>query len=505
MLWSDKLRREIVFRIIAVVLLIIILIPFFSIIDLIIKEGITYNEILNIRRIKLLLKSAALSLSVVLVSLFISFNFLIYIIKKLRKYSFIIIAGVFTLFIISPYIHALSWIKLFGLGGFGFLKTLIVLSTYYSTINILVLSAGFNNIDTTYIDSARIYKEDESIIYHIIFKMLKPYWISSSALIFILVMSDFSIPSLFQLKTYGLEIFTYYTSGTSFTKIIYISTPLILINVAALVLIVKYSKKMEFKKGGSNLFSNFYLNFNIFYRITTFISLLIIVLMFLVVFLNFIDSANLKLLYETFTSNTEEMKYSLKTAFIPSILSTIIVFILEKYSDKKLNKIFIAFPILISGSLLGISIINFFSKFKIYNNLIGSSTLLYYANTFKALPFVYFVLKGTLETKDDNLLSSGLIYERNWLRRLIKIEIPYYIFPIFAGFYVGFGYLTGEIASSILLIPPGEQLVSLKIYSYLHYGSTGKISALGLIIILFFSMITILLVLIINRRRRFFR
>ena len=505
MLWSDKLRKEIFFRIIATAVLIIILIPFFSIFDLIIKEGITYNEILNIRRIKLLLKSAALSLSVVLVSLFISFNSLMYITKKLRKYAFIIIACVFTLFIISPYIHALSWIKLFGIGGFGFLKTLIVLSTYYSTINILILSAGFNNIDTNYIDSARIYKKDEGIIYHIIFKMLKPYWISSSALIFILVMSDFSIPSLFQLKTYSLEIFTYYTSGTSLTKIIYISIPLILINTVALIILVKYSKKMEFKKRGRNLLSNFNLDFNIFYKITTLLSLLVLALMFLVVFSNFVDSTNFKLLYETFTSNTEEMKYSLKAAFIPSILSTTIVFILEKYSNQKLTKILIVIPILISGSLLGIAIINFFSKFKIYSNLVGSGTLLYYANTFKALPFVYFVLKGTLETKDKNLLNSGLIYERNWLRRLIKIEIPYYLFPIFSGFYVGFGYLTGEIASSILLIPPGEQLISLKIYSYLHYGSTGKISALGLIIIVFFSSITVFLSLIINRKRRFFR
>ncbi len=505
MLWLDKFRKQIIFKIVTAVVLIIILIPFFSIIDLILKEGITYNEILNIRRIRLLTKSAALSLSVVLVSLFISFNALIYITKKLRKYSFFIISAVFTLFIISPYIHALSWIRVFGIGGFGFFKTLAVLSTYYSTINILILSAGFHNIDMSYIDSARIYKRDGSVVYHIIFKMLKPYWISSSALIFILVMSDFSIPSLFQLKTYSLEIFTYYTSGTSFSEIIYISLPLILINLAALSILIKYSKKMEFKKRGMNLFSNYNLEYNTFNKVAVFISSLIIAAMFLVVFLNFLDSSNFKLLYETFNSNTEEMMYSLKAAFIPSVFSTMIVFLLEKHSNEKLTKIFIIIPILISGSLLGISLINFFSRFNIYKSLIGSSTLLYYANTFKALPFVYFVLKGTLETKDENLLKSGMIYERNWVRRLIKIEIPYYIFPIFAGFYVGFGYLTGEIASSILLIPPGEQLLSLKIYSYLHYGSSGKISALGVIIILFFSTITICLALIINRKRRYFR
>jgi len=183
----------------------------------------------------------------------------------------------------------------------------------------------------------------------------------------------------------------------------------------------------------------------------------------------------------------------------------IIVFILEKYSSNKGVQIFLIIPILISGSLLGIALINFFSRFNIYSSLITSNTLLYYANTFKALPFVYFVLKGTLETKDQNLLNSGLIYEKNWIRRLIRIEIPYYIFPLLSGFYVGFGFLTGEIASSILLIPPGEQLISLKIYSYLHYGSSGKISALGLIIIFFFSITTICLGLIINRKRRYIR
>ena len=505
MLWLGKFINKLLLRVLTTLIEIIIIIPFFSIIELVAAEGVSCNDILNIRRINLLSKSVLLSLSVAFISLFISFNGLMYITKKFKKYAFLIIAGVFTLFIISPYIHALSWIKLLGIGSFSFLKTLLVLSTYYSTINILILSVGFYNIDKSYIDSARIYKKDGSVIYKIIFNMLKPYWISSSALIFILVMSDFSIPSLFQLKTYSLEIFTYFTSGTSFSQIIYISLPLVVLNLAALLILVNYSKKMEFKKRGVNLFSNFNLNFNPFYKVSTYMSAFVLLVMFLVIFLNFLYSANVNLLYETFISNTDEIKYSLKAAFIPSLLSVIIVFILEKYSSNKGVQIFLIIPILISGSLLGIALINFFSRFNIYSSLITSNTLLYYANTFKALPFVYFVLKGTLETKDQNLLNSGLIYEKNWIRRLIRIEIPYYIFPLLSGFYVGFGFLTGEIASSILLIPPGEQLISLKIYSYLHYGSSGKISALGLIIIFFFSITTICLGLIINRKRRYIR
>lgn len=505
MLSLDKFIKKILLKILIAGIVVIVFIPFLGIIDLVATEGIPYKEILNIRRMYLLLKSVLLSLSVAFISLFISFNGLMYITKKLKKYAFLIIGGIFTLFIISPYIHALSWIKIFGIGSFSFLKTLLVLSTYYSTINILILSVGFYNIDKSYIDSGRIYKKDGSVIYKIIFKMLKPYWISSSALIFILVMSDFSIPSLFQLKTYSLEIFTYYTSGTSFSQIIYISLPLVILNLAALIILINFSKKMEFKKRGVNLFSNFNLDFNLFYKVTTYMSAFVLLVMFLVIFLNFIYSANLNLVYETLISNTDEIKYSLKAALIPSLLSVIIVFILEKYSSNKGVQIFLIIPILISGSLLGIALINFFSRFNIYSSLITSNTLLYYANTFKALPFVYFVLKGTLETKDQNLLNSGLIYEKSWFRRLIRIEIPYYIFPLLSGFYVGFGFLTGEIASSILLIPPGEQLISLKIYSYLHYGSSGKISALGLIIIFFFSIITICLGLIINRKRRYIR
>ncbi len=505
MIWSGRSAKKILPKIFLGIIFLIIAIPFFSIVDLILKEKVSYQGILNIRTLKLLAKSVFLSLSVALLSLFISFNSLLFITKKLKKYAFSIIVVIFTLFIISPYIHALSWIKLVGIGRYSFLKTLLVLSSYYSTINLLVLSAGFYSIDMSYVDAGRIYRKDGSVIYNIIFKMLKSYWMSSSALIFILVMSDFSIPSLFQLKTYSLEIFTYYTSGRSFSEIVYRSLPLILLNLGALVILLKYSRNMEFKKQGSPLFFNFNLELNLFNKIKTYAGSLLLLTMFLLVFSNFIDSSNIDLLRETFLSNTKEMRYSFKAAFIPAILSSIIVFFLEKHSNKSLTKIFLMIPILISGSLLGISVINFFSRFDIYRELVNSNTLLYYANTFKALPFVYFALKGTLETKDDNLLKSGLIYEKNYFRRLVKIEIPYYMLPIFSGLYVGFGFLSGEIASSILLIPAGEQLLSLKIYSYLHYGSSGKISALGLIIVGFFSIISIILAFILNRKGRYFR
>ncbi len=468
-------------------------------------SGLPLIHLLNMRRLVLLLKSVCLGSLVALSSVAVGIFFLMLMAGRKYKHGYFLAALLLTFYMVSPYIHALSWLEIFNVGKYAFIKTCIVLSMYYLPLNIIVLALGLNSIDNEYVKMGRIYKKDDIVLFRIVLKMLKPYILSAMSLVFLLSLADFSVPSLFQLKTYSFEIFTAYSSGGSFGEVFVLSLPLIAVNLSAFIVLWVNSEKMSYEFKGSSVLKNFDFKLGLINRLFQFLSLILVVILMLVMVFNISKIININFLFDTVKDNTSEFLYSLYISSISAVISVILVFTLIRLQDSILSRLVIFSPMLLSGSIIGISMIGLFIKGDNYGYLLNNSILLLYSTIVKSIPIIYLVLRGSLDTMDNNLLRCGRVYQNNFFHRIIRIEIPLWGLHFAGAFFFGFSYAMGEISSSILLIPPGKQLVSLKIYSYLHYGSGSRISALGFIIILFFSLVTSLFIFITSRRRRYIR
>lgn len=492
-------------KILAPLMLIVIILPLLFLLYLTAGNDPASGIMINSRRILLLAKSVILGLSVSLVSFAISFYFSFFIFNYKKKNLYFLTCIILTFYLIAPYIHALSWLRFLNVGNYSYLKTLLVLSMYYIPLNTIVILMGLNSIDKDYINMAKVYKNDNVVLYKIIAGMLKPYALSVISLVFIFVISDFTVPSLFQFKTYSFEIFTIYTSGSSYAAVVLLSMPLFIINMIAFIVLFINSGKMSYFNSGASALRNISLKLNGFNKVNTLLSIIILLILSLVIFSNITRILDMKVLFNTLVENIDELLYSIKISFSSALIATIMVLFIINAYDNILIKFLILSPLLFTGSLMGISIIGFFIKFKNYGYLLNNDILIVYSNTIRSIPIIYFILKGSLDTQNKDSIDCGKLYQKNIIHRLINIDIPYFTVPIAIAFYVGFSNVFGEISSSILLLPPGKQLLSLKIYSYLHYGSGSKITALGFIVIIFFTIITLLILVFINRKRRFSR
>lgn len=468
-------------------------------------EGEMVPLVFNARRAWLLVKTVLLGINVSTVSFMIGFFFCVFLLRNKSKPAYILTALILTFYLISPYIHALSWLRFFSVGKLGYLKTVVVLTMYYVPLNILVVSIAFRSIDKDYLYAAKIYRKDSAVLYKILLRMLKPFAISIISLVFILVISDFSVPSLFQLKTYSFEVFTYYTSGATFKELVVMSLPLLIVNAFAFFILIFNSEKLSFISRGGSVLKNNAFKPGLITEILVALSLFGMVLLFGIILSNLFSILKWHTLIKTFFENRQELIYSIKISFVSAFLAATLLLYILSHHNHFLIKMVVMSPLLFPGALMGISMIAVFIQSPYYASLMEKDILLIYGNTIRALPIVYFLMKGSLETKDRHLIDCGKLYQRHLIHRLIHVDIPYFSIPFLGGLYVGFAYIFGEISSSILLVPPGQQLISLKIYSYLHYGSGSKISAIGLIIILFFTVVTSGVILLLNKKRRYIR
>lgn len=458
--------------------------------------------VLSFRHLRLLVQSAILAGLVAVVASGLGLIIVFYAKIKKTKTNHLMLVFLMTLYFISPYSHALSWIRLIGVGTHAFLKTGLTLSLYYLPLSVLLVWLGMQAIDAKYIHMAQVYRQNKTVVTHIIIKMLRPYLVTACTLIALFVLSDFSVASLFQYKTYSLEIYTTYSQGVSLKTLLYVALPLMGLMLGLALLLLKTIKRLSFKSAGQALYQHVNLSWRqgqkAFFRLVW----IGVGLAYLVILARLMP---LRHGLTTLVENGPVMAYSIALAAISALLTLILLLFLRKYLSVVAFQAFLLVPMVLPSGVVSVAVIKLFNGSEAYPWLVGTSILLTYANIIKVLPMMFLVFLASIETQHKGLLDSGLIYQKNTWQRLWHLEIPYFTLPLMATWLVGFASVFNDIGTTLLLIPPGKQTIALKIYSYLHYGSGDKIAALGAWVLGLFTLMSILLLGIIKSKRRFLR
>jgi ABC-type Fe3+ transport system permease subunit len=75
------------------------------------------------------------------------------------------------------------------------------------------------------------------------------------------------------------------------------------------------------------------------------------------------------------------------------------------------------------------------------------------------------------------------MHEAGWFTRLIHIDLPLARRGILICGVITFIFCSSELGATLLVIPPGQGTVALKIYTLMHYGSGPLVAALALLLI----------------------
>jgi len=87
----------------------------------------------------------------------------------------------------------------------------------------------------------------------------------------------------------------------------------------------------------------------------------------------------------------------------------------------------------------------------------------------------------------DRDLSDSARLEVSAAERFFKVILPLTIKDVSACMLLIFALAMGEYAIVILITPPGFQMITVKIYNYIHYGASEIVFALNMTI--FFTVI----------------
>ncbi len=449
------------------------------------------------RMFPLLAKSGGVAFFVALFSTFFGtvFGFLLYKTKVPFK-GFFKTALLIPLFL-SPYILAVAWKDLiFALAGnaqiiSSYAGVVLVLTFVYAPFSMLVVGGALANIDAQLEESGMMIAKFGSVALKIILPMIKPALASSFVLVFIFGISEFSVPAFLGVRVFTTEIFTQFSAFYNHSLAVLQST--LLIGISAILLLAegKYISDAPFfsiggKGAGNKIYDvkgiKFYGTFVLF----AWFFLSVVFPFTLLIVQSFSDGS--EMILRAFNLLLPTFGNSIALAFAGAFAIVVVGFSAAYFSSKsengKLSQTFDWITLIlfaIPSIILGVALIKFYNRPEL--NFIYSSwgiIVVAYAGkySFISAKIIGNSIKQIPKSFDEAALLSGV----SETSRIIKILLPLILPALFAAFVIGFIFSFGELGATIMLYPPGTEIMPIKVFTIMANAPQSLTSSMTLIV-----------------------
>ena len=460
--------------------------------------GITPQMVWSGRSGLLLVKSAVYAAVCAVSALFIGVLYATALPRFSRRVSRIMIVLIIALLPIPPYIHALAWNNIlsafntllsgtsyqpFALQGWVMAWWVQVMAflPFACLIGIIALHA----ISRDLIDSARVVSPDITVLSKIMIPISYPLLSAGFGFLFLLGITEYSVPSLFSVDTYALDIFAAFSATNVIAIACAAALPLIAIAACVLVLCQPGIRALGEFPGWTGTGSSQLQDWPAWFSVLQYTAVILIVLQVCVLIFGTAGSmGSLPGVGAAISTSGMEIVYSLEIGIlavligIPLAAGIVSLMPKENYA-KNVFWILVTLSLAIPSSLIGMGLLTLFTATTI-GPILGL-LLPVFAGIVRFLPVAIIIISAQVHMIDPVLLDAARFLGDISSASYRKVVGPMIAPGIFIAAVFLFALTLGELGATLLVAAPGHQTLTMKIYNYLHYGSFSAVAGLSVL------------------------
>lgn len=504
MTWDQSRLRGALPHVILILLLFgpLLYLVFDSLIQLIMDDGLVELVFPIGRRLNLLINSLTLASSVsVTVALIgvLAGALLVYedaVLWRWIKWVFLVTAPV------PPYIHALVWSGTintlntilkssgFSIPGYGFFMSYLVDTMAYLPLGVGLAMIGFILVETPAVEAARLFKEDINVFLGVVLPLASPMILAALGFVFILVVTDYSVPTLYSYNVYSLEVFSEFSASNNPVHSILISLPIVVITLIVLVLSLRRLRNSVQSSSVNRTETVSSWRFPVWLRLAQLlaVSVVLVQVMFLVGGL-LMETGSFTSLYFAVEAATDDLIVSAIIGVSGAVLGGVFGYILSSRLGKSgLWWVLISLPLALPSSIVGIGLIDTYSKWLPW--LYGTMAMPIIAVTTRFVAIATIIIYTQSKRVDPLLFDAAELFKREELQALWRVKLPLQRYGLAAAAAALLAFSVGELGSTLLVVPPGSETLTIRIFNYLHYGGSEEVAGLCLLIVVLMMGLT---------------
>ena len=135
----------------------------------------------------------------------------------------------------------------------------------------------------------------------------------------------------------------------------------------------------------------------------------------------------------------------------------------------------------VPGTLVGVGLIEVWNRAGPFGALYGTDSMLVLAYLARLLPIAILALAASSRTVPLSQEEAAAVSGAGWLRTMWRIVVPQMRLGLVAAWLIVFVLAFGELGVSILVAPPGETTLPIRIYTTIANAPSSSVAVLALL------------------------
>ena len=399
---------------------------------------------------------------------------------------------------IPPYIHALAWSSTIftvnsSLEGVGIPPIPLegwIGSWWVQLMSLIPIAVGLallglKSVEPFLIDAARMIRTDIRTITRVVLPLASPAILAGGGVLFMLSLMDYSVPSLFQMNVYSLEIFAEYSASNQPARAFLLSLPLLLIAVAVLAVSFLILRNAAQSSNWHTPTWKVAPAWPTWFTWLQRVAVAVLVAQIAVPLISLTTTVGTwKNMTSTIASAHSEISFTFLIAILTAVLCLPVALaaareLIKSDRWRQLRWVLVLVPLAIPPPLIGIGLISIWNR-PLFLDVYGSNMMPVLASLARFTPLAAIVLVAQLRRIDPLLIEAARILQVNLSQTWIRVWIPMLAPGLLAAAGIAFALSTGELGATLLVAPPGQATLTMRIYNFLHYGASSTVAGLCL-------------------------
>ncbi len=403
--------------------------------------------------------------------------------------------------IIPPYILALAWIlftgptslfaSVIGLDPFSdwtysFTGSVVVLGLAYYPLSMLATEAAARRVDGHLEEAALLVTDTRRVLWRITMSFIAPMVAAAGLIIFVLALSEFGVPSLLRVRVYTTEVFTAFAALYDFGRATALALPILTI-IFVIAVIIKLIVGEKFISTRRSIHPALPLVLG---RWRAFVVGGIILVLAVSVVLPLVvlayEAGNFKRVTATLEGSRDAIINSLSLALIAATFIVGLAIFLGYWRGRARTRwrgvfdVFLIVIFAVPSTVLAVGLIGLWNRPGLPAKLYTSQAMIVIAYVARFVTVAALILAASVRQIPESFEEAAEVAGGSWPRTFAQIVSPNLRQGVVAAWLIAFIFAVGELGTTILVAPPGESTLPVRIYTLIANTPSSEVAALAL-------------------------
>jgi iron(III) transport system permease protein len=402
--------------------------------------------------------------------------------------------------LLPPYIVALAWVYVGGSAGaaaavvgvdlfsawtYSLPAAAVVLALVYFPIVMLGTEVALRQMDPHLEEAALTAAAPSRVLARITLPLVAPTISGAALIVFVLAISEFGVPALLRVRVYTTEVFTAFAALFDFGRATALTIPLLVLagGSSAVAARLLGSRVIAARRpGGAGVMDVDALRLPV--RVLTAAILAIALVIPILVLLR--EAAGTSMYQAAFGSWP-----SIQTSVILAVLGATLVvavgagigYARARTSSRVGHLADILWVVLfaVPSTVVGVALIGLWNRPGPAGIVYGTSGMLLLGYLARFVPVAALIVAGSVRQVPFSHEEAAAVAGVGWLRTVGAVVVPQITRGVAAAWVVAFVFAFGELGASLLVSPPGESTLPIRIYTLIANTPASVVAALALL------------------------